>query len=95
MLPWRLSGVDLGRGTWCGPACAAGLPKQSGAKRRASGAALIFFLWVIRQRAWCQRSSGPIDVTAVADVDDGDDMGLVVDPVDDAVGSASCAEPVI
>ncbi len=31
----------------------------------------------------------------MADVDDGDDMSLVVDPVDDVVGSASCAEPVI
>src|SRR5262249_54665381 len=55
----------------------------------------FFFYRLIRQRAWCQRSSGPIEVTAVADVDDGDDMSLVVDPVNDAVGSASCAEPVI
>ena len=61
----------------------------------ARGAALISFYGVIRQRACCQRSLGPIDVTAVADVDDGDDMSLVVDPVDDAVGPASCAEPVI
>jgi hypothetical protein len=38
---------------------------------------------------------GPIYVTAVADVDDGDDVSLVVDPVDDAVRTASCAEPVI
>jgi hypothetical protein len=42
-----------------------------------------------------QRSSRPVDVTSVADVDDGDDMSLVVNPVDDAVGSAPCAEPVI
>jgi hypothetical protein len=31
----------------------------------------------------------------MADVDHGDNTSLVVDPVDDAVGSASCAEPVI
>ena len=42
-----------------------------------------------------QRRSGPVDVAAVADVDDGDEMSLVVDPADDVVGSASCAEPVI
>src|SRR5262245_39645857 len=42
-----------------------------------------------------QRRSGPVDVAAVADVDDGDDMSLVVDPVYDAVSSASCAAPVI
>jgi len=31
----------------------------------------------------------------VANVDDGNDMSFIVDPVDDAVGSASRAEPVI
>jgi hypothetical protein len=31
----------------------------------------------------------------MADVDDGDDASLVVDAVNDAVGSAPCAEPVI
>jgi hypothetical protein len=36
-----------------------------------------------------------VDVTAVPDVGNGDGMGLVVDPADDAVGSASRAEPVI
>jgi hypothetical protein len=40
-------------------------------------------------------SLGPIDVAAVPDVDNGDDASLVVDPADDAVGSASCAEPVM
>ena len=53
------------------------------------------------QQQDCRRSQrewvllGPIDVTAVADVDDSDYVVLVIDPVDDAVGSASCAEPVI
>jgi hypothetical protein len=40
-------------------------------------------------------ASTAVDVTSMADVDDGDDPSLVVDPVDDAVGSAPCAEPVV
>jgi hypothetical protein len=40
-------------------------------------------------------SSGPVGVTAVAYVDDRHDMSLVVDSVNDAVGSAASAEPVI
>jgi hypothetical protein len=39
--------------------------------------------------------SDSIDVLAVAYVDDRDNMGVVVDSIDDPVGSTSSAEPVI
>ena len=81
----------------------AGAPRpEAGARvgpRRAQRAVLITYCGLVRQlRVWLtvmSRSPGPVDVTAVPDVDNGDDMGLVVDPVDDAVGSASRAEPVL
>jgi hypothetical protein len=81
----------------------AGAPRpEAGARvgpRRAQRAVLITYYGLVRQlRAWLtvmSRSPGPVDVTAVPDVDNGDDMGLVADPVDDAVGPASRAEPVL
>jgi len=39
--------------------------------------------------------SGPVYVAAMADVYDRHHAGLVVDPVDDPIGAAACAEPVI
>jgi hypothetical protein len=48
-----------------------------------SGTALDLFLWgksaTSVLSASCRCSSGPVDVMAVADVDDGDDMSLVVE----------------
>src|SRR5262245_38248867 len=70
--------------------------RRSGAAQRCR---LDFFAWgngaTGGMTVWCRCLSGPVEVTAVAGVDDGENMGCVAGPVDDAVGAASRAELVI
>jgi hypothetical protein len=55
------------------------------------------FKWLIRQRAGPTdgRGSGPVHVATVSDVNDRHHHGAIVNPVDDPVRAATCAQPVI